>query len=338
VRIGQHDIGYPHPVFVVAEISGNHLGRWGRCVSLAHAAADAGADALKVQCFTPESMTLDIDDDAHRIVWQGRERTLFDLYRETALPLEWHRPLGLLCNTLGMEYFAAEFSRADVDHMQAIGAPCHKCASFELTDIDLVRYMAAQGKPLILSTGMATGAEIDDTLECCEEVPVILLKCVSAYPALPENMNLAGIDVLYTYGKSGYVGLSDHSRSNAVIEAAVAMGACLVERHLTLSRADGGPDAAFSDEPAEFAAMVDCIRHTSTLLGSDRLGPTDDELPMLRYRRSLWVTADVAQGEPFTRQNIASLRPIGGMAPGRLAEVLDIRAPRAYRMGEPLLL
>jgi len=335
VKIGQHDIGYPHPVFVVAEISGNHLHDWDRCVSLAHAACDAGAAALKVQCFTPASMTLDIDDDAHRIVWQGRERTLFDLYHETALPLEWHRPLGLLCNTLGMEYFAAEFSRADVDHMESIGAPCHKCASFELTDIDLVRYMAKQGKPMILSTGMATWTEVNAALECCEDAQSILLKCLSAYPAPPERMNLAGIDVLYAM--AGLVGLSDHSRSNDVVAAAVAMGACLVERHLTLARADGGPDAAFSDEPHEFAEMVACIRHTSALLGSDVLGPTDDEQPMLRYRRSLWVTADIAQGEPFTRQNIASLRPTGGLAPGRLGDVLGMPAPRTYRRGEPLL-
>lgn len=337
MKIGQHDVGYPTPVFVVAEISGNHLGDWGRCVALAHAAADAGADALKAQCFTPDSMTLDLDDDAHRIVWRGQERTLFDLYRETALPLEWHRPLGLLCNTLGLEYFAAEFSRADVDHMEAIGAPCHKCASFELTDVDLVRYMAEQGKPVILSTGMAIWAEINDALECCDDVPIILLKCVSAYPALPERMNLASIDVLYDM--AGLVGLSDHSRNNAVVAAAVAMGACLVERHLTLARIDGGPDTAFSDEPHEFAEMVKCIRATSALLGSDVLGPTDDELPMLRYRRSLWVTTDIAQGEPFTRQNVASLRPMGGLEPGRLLQdVLSMTAPRAYRRGEPLLL
>jgi N-acetylneuraminate synthase len=317
----------------VAELSGNHLQSWDRVSRLVNAAWTAGADAVKGQCMTPDGMTLDIDDAAHRCTWAGRQTTLHALYSQAAMPLAWHARLMAMCADLGMLYFASEFTPADVDMMDAIGAPCHKCASFELTDLPLIRHMASKGKPVILSTGMATAAEIFEARLAADLKPVIALRCTSAYPAALDDAN-----ILTVHGLSplGYAGLSDHTRSNTVVTAAVALGACLVERHLTLSRSDGGPDAAFSDEPHEFAAMVAAIRDTTAALGTVRYGPTASEEPNLRYRRSLWVTADIAAGEPFTASNVASLRPIGGAEPAQLPYVLGHPAPRAYRRGEPL--
>jgi N-acetylneuraminate synthase len=332
VRIGNRDVGPGQPVLCVAELSGNHLQSWDRVSRLVNAAWTAGADAVKGQAFTPDGMTLDIDDAAHRCTWAGRQTTLHALYSQTAMPYEWHARLMAMCAELGMLYFASEFTPADVDMMDSLGAPCHKCASFELTDLPLIRHMASKRKPVILSTGMAEWSEIADAVDLVHG-DRILLRCTSAYPAGVEDANLRMMSDLQMIAPAG---LSDHTRSNTVVTAAVALGACLVERHLTLSRSDGGPDAAFSDEPHEFAEMVAAIRDTTAALGTVRYGPTPSEEPNLRYRRSLWVTADIAAGEPFTAANVASLRPVGGAEPAQLPFLLGHPAPRAYRRGEPL--
>lgn len=338
MRIGNREVGPGQPVLVVAELGGNVAHDWVRAANLVTAAKAAGADAVKTQCFRPATMTLPGDDAAHRITWTGRERTLYDLYCETALPLDWHARLMGLCAELGLLYFASEFSPADVDFMQRLGAPCHKCASFEITDLPLLRAMNDTGKPVIISTGMATREEIHEAAESigwrAHRDGPILLKCTSAYPAAVTDTNLETMKSLYQW--TDYVGLSDHSRSNTVVAAAVALGACVVERHLTLTRADGGPDAAFSDEPDEFAAMVRAVRETTAALGSVRYGPTASEAPNLRLRRSLWVTQDIAAGESFTPANVASLRPLGGLPPAELPHVLGRRAGRDYRRGEAL--
>ncbi len=319
-------------VIVVAELSGNHCHDWERVVRLVEAAKTAGADAVKGQCFTPGGMTLDIDDAAHRLTWAGQERTLHDLYTETAMPMEWHARLMVMCADLGMIYFASEFTPADVDYMDALGVPYHKCASFELTDLSLIRHMAGTGKNVILSTGMATWDEIWAALRLVHPWNATLLKCTSAYPAPITDTNMRTLADMRPYAR---VGLSDHSRNNSVVSAAVALGASMVERHLTLWTR-GGPDGAYSDDPDEFAAMVRVIRDTEAAMGAVHYGSTASEQVNLHYRRSLWVTQDIAEDEPFTLANVASLRPIGGLAPSELPRVLGMTAPRAYRRGEPL--
>lgn len=337
MRIGTHEIGSGHPVFVVAELSGNHLRNYARTLELVHSAHAAGADAVKTQCFTASSMTLNIDAPSHRLTWAGKDTPLYWLYEETAMPMAWHEPLKAQCDNLGMEYFASVFSPPDCDFMDALGVPCHKIASFELTDLPLIRHVASKGKPVILSTGMATDMERVAALSAATANQAVFLHCTSAYPASIMDANVLTVWDLCV-GYTIPIGLSDHTRNNAVVCAAVALGACMVERHLTLSRADGGPDAAFSDEPAEFAAMVQAVRDTTAALGTVRYGPTESEKPMLHFRRSLWVMADIAKGETFTAANVASLRPEGGLPPAKLPEVLGTVAVRAYKLGEPLAL
>jgi pseudaminic acid synthase len=340
ISIGGRLVGDGAPVLCVAEIGGNHLGSWPRVILTVRAAHRAGADAIKGQCLMSEHMTLDIDDDAHSVEWAGKKRTLHDLYTETWMPYSWHEKIKTLCESLGMLYFTSEFSPWDVKHMEAIGVPCHKVASFEITDIPLIQAMARTGKPVIISTGMATRDEIWEAVRNaggCDGTGVILLKCTSAYPAPVADANIATMeDWWLNPGFLGEVGLSDHTRNNTVVSTAVASGACLVERHFTLCRADGGADAAFSDEPDEFAAMVRTVRDTEAALGTVRYGPTEAEVPMLRFRRSLWVVEDIAAGEKFTEDNIRSLRPIGGLEPRLLPQVLGRVAARPISRGEAL--
>jgi pseudaminic acid synthase len=341
ISIGGRLVGDGAPVLCVAEIGGNHLGSWERVERMVHAAHEAGADAVKGQCFAPAYMTLDVDDDAHSVEWAGEKRWLHGLYAETWMPSPWHQRIKWLCDKLGMLYFASEFSPWDVAYMEELGAPCHKVASFEITDIPLIQEMARTGKPVIISCGMASSKEIDEAVDVFDYngTGVILLKCTSAYPAPVADANIATMeDWWLNPGFLGEVGLSDHTRSNTVVSAAVALGACLVERHFTLSRADGGADAAFSDEPAEFAAMVRTVRDTEAALGSVRYGPTEAEKPMLRFRRSLWVVEDIAAGDKFTEDNIRSLRPVGGLEPRELPRILGRVAERDFKRGEPLLL
>lgn len=354
INVGETAIGSSCPVWVVAELSGNHHRDYGTAVALIHAAKEAGADAVKTQCFTPGSMTIDSDALPFRLVWDGRERTLHDLYAETAMPLVWHAPLKALAESLGLTYFASVFDQAGTDLLTGLGVSCFKIASFEITDTLLIRYVASKGKPLLISTGMATAEEIQSAVRAADSgikdricltenkflsspCAVVLLKCTSAYPAPVEAANLSTIPALT--GLSAYrdlVGLSDHTQNNAVTAAAVALGACVVERHLKLSPDDPGPDAGFSDTPEQFAAMVQAIRETETALGKKTYGPTESEQPMLRFRRSLWVVKDVAAGEAFTLDNLRSLRPVVGLLPKELYYVLSKTAARDCKAGEPL--
>lgn len=339
VTIGRHRIGPGHPAFIVAEMSANHTQSLDIACELVHAAQRAGADAIKLQTYTPDTMTIACDRDCFRIqgtIWEGR--LLHDLYREAYTPWEWHSSLKELADQLELEFFSTPFDETAVAFLERLHVPAHKIASFELVDIPLLQCVAATGKPIILSTGMATTEEIEEavsTLQSAGASDIVLLKCTSAYPAPPDEMDLRTIPDL-TQRFAVPVGLSDHSMDPAVAIAAVSLGACLVEKHITLSRAAGGPDSAFSLEPAEFRAMVDAVRVAERALGSVRYGVRENERRSLAFRRSLFVVEDVAAGERFTASNLRTIRPSDGLHPRYLVDVLGRKAARPIARGTPL--
>lgn len=323
--------------FIVAEMSANHLGNFRRAMEIVDAAADAGADALKVQTWKQGTMCLS-DHRLHAGPWRGR--LLRDLYEEAWLPWEWHRPIFERARKLGMVPFSAAFDRESVDFLELLGVDRHKVASFELTDIPLIRYMASMGKPMILSTGMASIEEIDQALTACylpnasdtmrTQVPVTILRCTSAYPANASSANLRTVREWPT----GW-GLSDHTLGIGVAVAAAALGATMIEKHLTLSRADGGPDAGFSMEPDEFKQMVTECRRAAAAIGTVRYGCGPGESTELR--RSLWISRDVSAGEILRlNDNVCTARPALGLAPA--TDLTNRRAARHLRAGEPLTL
>ncbi|MBN2309467.1 MAG: pseudaminic acid synthase [Candidatus Hydrogenedentes bacterium] len=339
-EVGGRRIGPDEPAYVVAELSANHRGDYGRAVALIEAAAGAGADAVKLQTYTADTLTIDCDNACFRIggdgLWAGR--TLYDLYREAATPWEWQPRLRARALDLGLELFSSPFDETAVAFLEEMDVPAHKIASFELIDTPLLRAVAATGKPVIVSTGMASLDEVDEAVGVLREAgagPIALLKCTSAYPAPPEEMNLRSIP--YLADRFGVVaGVSDHTRSEAVAVAAVAVGGRIVEKHLTLSRSEGGPDAAFSAEPAEFARMVAAVRDAERALGAVSFGGAAGEKDLRPLRRSLFVVADIKAGEPFTPDNVRSIRPGHGLAPKHLDKVLGQRAAADIPRGTPL--
>jgi N-acetylneuraminate synthase len=339
VRIGRREIGVGHPTFVVAELSANHKGRFDEMERLVHAAHTAGADAVKLQTYTADTLTIASDQPYFRVegtLWDGR--TLHDLYREAHTPWEWHAPLCKLASELGLEIFSSPFDPSAVDFLEALDMPAYKIASFEIIDLPLVRRIARTGKPIVMSTGAASLAEIDEAVAACRaegNPQLLLLKCTSAYPAPPAEMNLRAIPALAArYGVP--VGLSDHTLGVNVPIAAVALGACLIEKHFTLSRGDPSPDSAFSLEPHELRALVEGVRTAEQALGEAKLGLTAAEAPGVIYRRSLFVVADVRAGELFTPENVRSIRPGHGLAPKHFEEVLGRAATRDLTRGTPL--
>lgn len=329
----------PH-TFVIAELSANHGGRLETALSIVRAAADAGADAIKLQTYRADTITLDHDGDPFRIasgtVWDGR--TLYGLYQEASMPWEWHAPIRDEALRLGLTWFSSPFDDTAVDLLESLGAPAYKIASFEIVDIGLIRRVAATGKPMIISTGMATLAEIEEAVTAARgagATEIALLKCTSAYPAPPDEVDLRTIPHLAAaFGVEA--GLSDHTMGTAVPIAAVAMGATIIEKHVTLRRADGGPDSGFSLEPAELAEMVAQIRVAEQALGSVNYTPTPREAGSRMLRRSLFVVEDVAAGDAFTSQNVRSIRPGHGLHTRHLPEVLGRRASRDVARGTPL--
>ena len=313
---------------IVAEMSANHLSDPRRALEIVDAAADAGADCIKVQTWTPGRMCIDASYTLEHGPWAGRR--LADLYEDAWLPWEWHKPIFERARKRGLIPFSAAFDVAAVDFLETLGVDLHKVASFELTDLPLIRHMASKGKPMILSTGMATAKEI--AAACSDATPnVTLLKCTSAYPAPLDGMNLA---VIAGWRRIGYeTGLSDHTLGHEAAVVATALGASMIEKHLTLSRSDGGPDAGFSLEPHEFKAMVRAVRNASAALGDVRYGPQPGEDTSLR--RSLWVLRDIEQGEPLRLgDNVVTARPALGLPP---AMPLDgRRATRFLRARTPL--
>jgi pseudaminic acid synthase len=340
VRFGHRFIGPGHPTFVIAEISANHLQSWELCQKLVQAAIDAGADCVKLQTYTPDTMTLDVDRPEFRIntgtIWDGT--TLYKLYEGAFTPWEWHEPIYRMCKEQGVEFFSSPFDATSVDFLEALNVPAWKIASFELVDLPLIRRCAATRKPLIISTGMAVLAEIDEAVRTAREAgatEIVLLKTNSAYPAPPEEMNLRTIAHLsQAFGVPA--GLSDHTLGTAVPIAAVALGACAIEKHICVERALGGPDAAFSLEPQEFAEMIRGIRVAEKALGTVSYALTEKQKSSRGFRRSLFVVADMAPGEAFTAENVRAIRPAHGLHTREYDRVLGRHATRAITRGTPL--
>jgi len=340
MKIGRCSVGPEHPVYIVAELSANHNQDFEQAVRIIRAAKDAGADAIKLQTYTPDTMTLASDRAEFVIgggtIWDGRN--LQDLYGEAYTPWEWQPKLKQAAEELGMDCFSSAFDSSSVDFLEEMGVPAHKIASFELVDIPLIQKVARTGKPLIMSTGMATIEEIEEALQSARDAgasQIALLKCTSAYPAPAEDMNLRTIpEMARRFGVP--VGLSDHTMGIAAPVAAVALGACIIEKHLTLSRSTPGPDSAFSLEPHEFKAMVDAVRTAEKALGMVHFGLSAKEEASRIFRRSLFVVEDVKQGEAFTPANVRSIRPAHGLHPRHLPEVLGKSASREIKRGTPL--
>ena len=339
-NLGGRLVGSGQPTYIIAELSANHGQDFAHSVRIIEAMRKAGADAVKIQTYTAETMTLASDQPPFLIgggtLWDGR--TLHDLYQEAYMPWDWQPKLQAVAADLGLDFFSTPFDASAVDFLEAMNVPCHKVASFELVDLPLLRKIAATHKPVIASTGMATEDEIAEAVKTLREggcTQLALLKCTSAYPALPEEMHLRTItDMAARFGVP--VGLSDHTMGHTVPVAAVALGACIVEKHFTLSRATPGPDSAFSLEPEEFAAMVTAIRTTEKALGRVNYQVSANEAMSRQFRRSLFVVADVKAGEPFTAQNVRSIRPGHGLHTRHLDEVLGQRAVRDLKRGTPL--
>lgn len=339
IRIARRDIGAGEPPFVIAELSGNHNGDIERALALVDAAAKAGADAVKLQTYTADTITIDHDGPEFVVEgtpWAGR--TLYDLYKEASTPWEWHRMLFDRAHERGLLAFSSPFDHTAVDFLTELDAPAYKIASFEIVDTPLIRKAASTGRPLIISTGIATYGDIEAALSAARgggATDIALLHCVSSYPAKAEEMRLGTIRALSdAFGVT--VGLSDHSPGSAVAVAAVACGATIIEKHLTLARADGGPDAAFSLEPVEFAQLVDDCRMAHSALApaiSDRgsLGGANAQ-----FRRSLYIVADVKAGATFTTENVRSIRPGHGLNPEHLDAVLGKKASRDLSRGMAL--
>ncbi|MBM4393569.1 MAG: pseudaminic acid synthase [Deltaproteobacteria bacterium] len=333
-------IGPGRVPYLVAELSANHHHEFEHALALVRAAKEVGADAVKLQTYTPDTMTLDTDSEYFRLpsenTWGGRH--LYELYQEAYTPWEWHAELKRAANELGLDLFSSPFDASAVDFLETLDVPAYKVASFEVVDIPLLQRIARTGKPVIMSTGMATLAEIDEAVRTLREAgatEIALLKCTSAYPAPPDEMNLATIPHLADAFHLP-VGLSDHTLGSAVAVAAVALGACLVEKHFTLSRADGGPDGSFSLEPHEFAEMAAATRVVAQAVGRVAYEVTAHESSNAGLRRSLFVVADVKAGEAFTTGNVRSIRPGHGLAPKFLPAVLGRAAARDIRRGTPL--
>lgn len=330
-------IGPDHPPYVIAEMSGNHNGDLNRALALIDAAKASGADAVKLQTYTADTITIDHDGPGFRLdggLWAGR--TLHDLYREAHTPWEWHEPLFARAKSLGLTIFSSPFDETAIELLERLDAPAFKIASFEVIDLPLIRRAARSGKPLIASTGLATLGEIAEAVEAVGATPLALLHCVSGYPTPPEDCNLRTIPHLGAAFPGVTAGLSDHSQGIAVAVAAVAMGATIIEKHFTLSRADGGVDSAFSLEPAEFKAMADAARVAHAAMGRVEYGLKPSEVGGRDFRRSLYIVADVAAGESLTPAHVRSIRPGFGMAPKHLPDVLGRRAARALARGTPL--
>lgn len=341
IKIGHRAIGPDSPPLVIAEMSGNHNQSLERALAIVDAAAEAGAHALKLQTYTADTMTLDLDEGEFHIadpdsLWA--DTSLYALYQQAHTPWEWHAPIFERARAKGMLAFSSPFDETAIDFLETLDVPAYKIASFENTDLPLIRRAAATGKPLIISTGMASLAELELSVRAAREAgcrDLILLKCTSTYPATPQNTHLRTLPHLRElFGCE--VGLSDHTMGVGAAVAAVALGATVVEKHFTLSRAAGGVDASFSLEPAELASLVTETERAWQAMGQVHYGPTQAEQKSLVFRRSLYVVKDMAPGEPFNRENLRAIRPGLGLAPRHIDSVLGRSARQAIKRGTPL--
>ncbi len=324
---------------IIAELSANHNGSLAKAKGIIYAAAEAGADAIKLQTYLPDTLTINCDNEYFKIKgtqWAGK--TLYELYQEAYTPWEWHAELFDLAKSLNLMAFSTPFDPTAVDFLESLNVPCHKIASFELIDTPLLRAVGATKKPVIMSTGMATLAEIEEALQTLREygtTDITLLKCTSAYPAKPEEMNLATIpDMKKRFNVN--IGISDHTMEIAIPAAAVALGATVIEKHFTLSRSDCGPDSSFSLEPDEFKEMVMTVRSVEKAIGRPTYGATAQENASKVFRKSLFVVKDIKAGEPFTPLNIRSIRPGHGISPSNWDRVMQSNARCDITQGSPL--
>jgi N-acetylneuraminate synthase len=339
-EIAGRPVGAGAPVFVIAELSANHNQSFDEAVRLVRAAQECGADAVKLQTYTPDTLTVRSRRPEFLVVggtlWDGR--SLYELYAEAYTPWEWQPRLKRLADEIGLPLFSTPFDPTAVDFLEEMDVPAYKVASFELVDLPLIEKIARTGKPMIMSTGMATLAEVEEAVAAARgagATEIALLKCTSSYPAPAAEANLRTIPHLAeAFGVPA--GLSDHTMGIAVPVAAVAMGACLIEKHFTLSRAVPGPDSAFSLEPGEFKAMVEAVRTAEQALGRVHYGLTPNEEKSRVFRRSLYVVKDMRAGETFTEETVRSIRPANGLAPKYLGRVLGRKAARAISAGTPL--
>ncbi|WP_423824438.1 pseudaminic acid synthase [Salinibacter ruber] len=338
-QVGERQVGDGCPVYVVAEMSANHNQDYDRAVQIIEAAAEAGADAIKLQTYRPDTLTIDSDNEPFQIKegpWAGR--TLYDLYEEAYTPWDWHPELQEIAHDLGLDFFSTPFDASAVEFLEELEVPVYKIASFENVDLPLIRRVAKTGKPTIMSTGMATLGEIDEAVRAFREAggtELALLACTSSYPAPPEEMHLRRIPHLA--GTFDVVpGLSDHTLGTEAPVAATALGAQVIEKHLTLSREEEGPDSDFSLEPSEFAEMVDAVRKTEKAIGEVRYETTEKESESKTFRRSLFMVEDVNEGERFTEENVRSIRPGNGLHPRFYEEVIGMSASKEVARGTPL--
>jgi len=341
MKIAGRTVGGGAAPLIIAEMSGNHNQSLERALQIVDAAAAAGAHALKIQTYTADTMTLDLSEREFRIdddesLWSGK--SLYQLYQEAYTPWEWHAPIFERARRHGMIGFSSPFDESAVDFLEGLGVPCYKIASFENTDIPLIRKVAATGRPMIISTGMATIEELDESVAAARKAgarDIVLLKCTSTYPATPEDTNILTIPDMRSRFDCE-VGLSDHTMGIGVAVASVALGACAVEKHFTLRRADGGVDSAFSLEPEELKSLVvESVRAWQSL-GAVRYGATEKEKKSLAFRRSLYVVQDLKAGEVLTRHNVRAIRPGLGLPPKHLDSVLGKKITRDARRGTPL--
>jgi N-acetylneuraminate synthase len=341
IKIGSRKIGQEHSPFIIAEMSGNHNQSLNRALEIVEAAAKTGAHALKIQTYTPDTMTIDMDEREFHIsdpdsLWSGT--SLYKLYDKAYTPWEWHKPILDRARELGIIAFSTPFDDTAVYFLESLDIPCYKIASFENTDLPLIRRVAATGKPLIISTGMATVAELDEAVRAAREAgckDIILLKCTSTYPATAENTNILTIPHLRELFDCE-VGLSDHTMGCGVSVASVALGATVIEKHFTLDRADGGVDSAFSMEPSEMAQLVLETERAWQALGHVSYGTTDAEIKSIQFRRSLYVVQDIKAGDVLTKENLRAIRPGLGLATKHLEIVMGKTVKQDVKRGTAL--
>jgi pseudaminic acid synthase len=339
ISIAGRRIGPDHPPYVICELSGNHNGELARALKMMEAAKATGADAVKLQTYTADTLTIDHGGEQFRIkggLWDGRR--LYDLYQEASTPWDWHEALFAKGRELGITVFSTPFDKTAVDFLERLDAPAYKVASFEVADLPLVEYIASKRKPMIISTGLANLGEIQEVVAAARKGGadgLVVLHCISAYPAPMEDANLRTLpNLAQTFGVIS--GLSDHTMGTAASVAAVALGGAVIEKHFTLARADGGPDSAFSLEPAEFTRLVEECKAAWTALGRVHYDIKGSEAGNIVFRRSLYITRDVKAGETLTEANVRSIRPGYGLPPKHLPEVLGRRATRDLTRGEAL--
>ncbi len=336
-------IGSNEKPFIIAEMSGNHNHSLDRALEIVEAAAKAGAHALKIQTYTADTMTLNIENPEFKIndqdsLWDGQN--LYQLYQQAYTPWEWHKPIFDRAKELGMIAFSTPFDDTAVDFLEELNVPLYKIASFENTDLPLIKKVASTGKPMIVSTGMATVSELDQLVRTAREAgckDLILLKCTSTYPATPDNTNISTIPHMRELFDV-QVGLSDHTMGTGVSVAAVALGATVIEKHFTLAREDGGVDAAFSLEPAEMKVLVEETERAWQAFGKVTYGPTEKEKASLKFRRSIYVSKDIKAGEKFTRDNIKIVRPGYGLEPKYYEKIINKLARKDFQAGTPMTL